>query len=236
LAVLTHWLPNETADRAHGRNMEILLEDASRLLQRGQKDEAARRLSRLIKQDREILQRGFRARALLSQSTGQQGLDRWDPRQTLGMLETKKREHRLTLKELRYLAQLNLQAGALEAGSAALSEYLDSRPQDPLMRFELGRLQHAQGKNDSARANLQLAMEDGLLFTTRGMHGCELLARLANDAGDVETARRWIEQASQLSILLPWYSSDTSSRELSQRLKESADYKPPGVLNDLVPY
>ena len=68
------------------------------------------------------------------------------------------------------------------------------------------------------------------------MHGCELLARLANDAGDVEATRRWIEQASQLSILLPWYSSDASSRELSQRLKESADYKPPGVLHELVPY
>ena len=236
LITLTHWLPRETADRAHGRNMEILLEDASRLLQRGQTEDATQRLSRMIARDREILPRGFQARTLLARSAVPLDYDRWDPREARQRLQVKHEGGKLTLKELRYLAWLELDAGAVEAARTVLVEYLAHRPQDSLVRFELARLQYGQGRSDAAWRNLHAAIEDGLLLTTRGIHGCELLARIADDSGDTEDARRWIAQAAQLSILLPWYVDGASAREVSQRLVGSDGYVSPGNLNELLPY
>ncbi len=234
LVGLTHWLPGVTRDRAHGRNMEVLLEDAQRLLQRGRTDDAATRLQRLIEEDREILPRGVRARSLLQRLGGDPGVDRTpgDPRVEL---RTRQREGRITLQERRYLAQLEVAAGTPEA-EVALAAFLEARPQDPLVRFELARVLYGLGRAGDAREELRIAIRDGLLLTTRGMHGCELLARIAEEAGDSVEARNWIAQASRLAALSPWYGDNASIRDLIGRLKTLPGYAPPPDLDALLPY
>jgi hypothetical protein len=88
----------------------------------------------------------------------------------------------------------------------------------------------------AAKGNLRGAIKDGLLLTTRGMHGCDLLARIALDEGDRVQAEHWYGQARRLSSLLPWYPNDASAREISQRLSGLPDYSPPKSLDDLLPY
>ncbi|NIM02410.1 MAG: hypothetical protein GTN89_12055 [Acidobacteria bacterium] len=212
--------------------MEVLFEDAGRLAQRGDTEEAIDRFRRLIAEDREILSRGFQARALLAR-LGEPTEEGWNPADARSRLNEKES---LTLQERRYLAQLEVAGGSPERAEAALTAFLDARPQDPLVRYELARVQHGLGRAGAARENLEAAIRDGLLLTTRGIHACELLARIAEDAGDREEAQRWITQASRLAALLPWYGDRPSVRELIERLETREGFVAPPDLDALRPY
>jgi len=246
LAAACWALPSALSERARGRKLDFALDDARRVLQRGDARRAAEKIESLLGEDTEQVARNYEARQLLASVYRRSGLPRrsgsveslldFDTESILAALEERRRDGSITHQELRYLARLYVSEQRWPQAEAVLEQTLLRRPQDPRIRYELARAQLYLNRVEPARENLLAAVRDGLLFTTRGMQGCWLLAEICRSEGEAETAREWERQAVRLSILVPWYADDAESSDLVQRLRESPDYEDPGSLSALFPY
>ena len=235
-------LPEDLEERARYRELEQRLEEASRLAGRGEIDRAATLLEQLLREDREDLPRAITAHRLLAQirarsgsiggSTAMREPAYFEPQAVLGRLHLKWEQGRITFAELQYLAFLLRSSGDPAAAADVLRAALARRP-EPLARYELAALEAQAGRGDSAGHLLRAAMQDGLMFTTRGIHGALLLARVLDAAGDTTDARRWVVQASRLSALAPWYPDEVERRSMLDRLRATPGYEAPPRLDEL---
>ena len=241
-----NFLPGELAERARYRDLEVRLEDAARVLQKGDLERGAEALERLIRDDREDLPRSVTAHRMLARvyaATGRTGAgsamkspDYFEPGAVTRRLTEKWQRRTITFPELQYLAFLYRSSGERAQEQAVLREALARRPPEPLSRYELARSQLESGEPGAAQANLLTAVGDGLLFTTRGLHGAMRLAQIFEAEGRPDEARAWVTQAARLSALAPWYPNEPETHELLERLPASPGYETPPRLEDLLPF
>jgi Tfp pilus assembly protein PilF len=233
------------AERARGREMELLLEDAQRRYRKGDAEGAARQLETLIRRDGEDLPRLLQAHQLLAQIYSRPGVSfadsvmkspaHFETAALIGRLEDKRRERAITFQERRYLGHLYMQAERLHEARDVLSEALAVRPPEPLTRYELARVERALGDAGSARDNLRAAMDDGLLFTSKGLRGAFLLAQIYREQGDGERAAEWTAQAARQTAMLPWNATGGVSEPWIAELKSLPGYTDPVPLESLIP-
>ena len=236
LLVLTAWLPPEIANRARGRNLDLLLEDAQRNLRRRNVERAKQQLERIVREDREELPRVHRARRLLNElRDGRPAAAGYDPVASIATLEKKRSEQGLSLDETRFLGNLYLEQGRWELAAAALTEALARRP-SPIVRYDLGRARLNAGNLQAARTELLLAVRDGLLLTTRGMQGCHLLSQIAEIQGDASSALRWMRQAARQTIFARWSPEDAETRAVERQIRSWPQYVDPGDPRELLPH
>jgi hypothetical protein len=234
-------LPADLAERARYRELEMGLEEASRLASAGELDRAAVLLEELIRRDREELPRALAAHRMLAQirargssaggATPMREPGYFEPGAVVERLRVKWKRGTITFAELQYLAFLLRSRGEPATAGDVLRTALERRPPEPLSRYELATLEARAGRGEAARSLLLTAMSDGLMFSTRGMHGALLLAGVLEAAGDSSGARAWTVQASRLSALAPWYPEDTEP--MLERLRATPGYVPPPRLDDL---
>jgi tetratricopeptide (TPR) repeat protein len=238
-------LPADLAERARYRELEVRLEDAGRLVSNGDLEHAAALLEELIERDDEELPRIVAAHRMLAQIYASRGVrpggtamkdpSHFEPHAVTARLAGKRERGAITFAELRYLAFLYRSRGDREREQEVLREALARRPPEPLSRYELAQAQLASGQPGAAKTNLLDAERDGLLFTTRGIHGAFALARIFEAEGNGAAARSWTDQAVRLSALAPWYPDDRETLEILERLRESPGQETPARLEQLVP-
>jgi Tfp pilus assembly protein PilF len=245
LALACNWSFPSTAERAHSRELEVMLEDARRLYGKGDLDGAAQRLERLIRVDGEDLPRSLQAHQLLAkiysrpdasfENSAMRSPDHFERPALIRRLEEKLHAGRITFEERRYLGHLYGQAERPAEARTTLSETLALRPAEPLTRYELARTEWALGETTSARDHLLTAIDDGLLFTSRGLQGAYLLARIYRDQGETERAEFWTGQAARVSSMTPWIRTDEFLDRLIAELRTQPGYIEPLPLESLIP-
>jgi tetratricopeptide (TPR) repeat protein len=153
----------------------------------------------------------------------------------IGRLEEKRRAGRITFQERRYLGHLYIQVERPREARTVLSEALDVRPPEPLTRYELARVERALGDRGAAREQLLIAIDDGLLFTSRGVRGAYLLAQIYREQGDRERAAFWTGQAARQTSMAPWSPTDEVLGPLIAELRTQPGYSEPLPLEALIP-